>query len=70
MRALLVLVLIVGGMLLLATPGLPAGLALIAAGVGIGVPGRTEDRFMTALMLAGAAGAILTIAQFALERLG
>ena len=69
MRAVLVLGMIVVGMLLLATPGLPAGLALIAAGAWIGVPGRTEDRFMTVLMLAGGAGALWMVGQFALERL-
>jgi hypothetical protein len=69
MRAVLVLGMIVVGLLLLATPGLPAGLALIAAGAWIGVPGRTEDRFTTALMLLGGAGAIAMIVRFAWERL-
>jgi hypothetical protein len=69
MRALICLVMVVVGLLLLATPGLPAGLLLIAGAAWVGVPGRAEDRFTTGLMLMGAAGALAMMGRFALERL-
>ena len=71
MRLALALALVIPGLLLLATPWLPAGLLMCWAGWWVyersGLPDR--DGLATVLMTLGALGAAAVIVQFIAERL-
>jgi hypothetical protein len=71
MRSLLCLVLMVVGLLLLATPGLPAGLLLMYVAYRLfnGVTPAAEERFTAALMILGGLGAAAVFVTFLVQRL-
>lgn len=71
MRLVLSAVLVVIGLLLLATPALPVGLALMGLAV-LGfrsVTPAAEERFTAALMLLGGAGAAVVVVRFVLQQM-
>lgn len=71
MRLALALALIIPGILMLATPALALGLALILAGRWVyersGL--RNGDGFITLLMVLGGLGAAAMVVEFALQRI-
>lgn len=70
MRLALLLLLVIPGLVLLATPALPLGLGMICGGVWIyeRPGGRGDERFMALLMTLGGIGALAVIAQFIWQR--
>lgn len=72
MRVLLCGVLVVVGLLLLATPALPAGMLLVGLGLVLfrRVTPASEERFTAALMLLGGVGAAVVGLRFVLQLLG
>jgi hypothetical protein len=69
MRLALALGLTIPGLLLLSTPALPIGVALVAAGWWVyersGL--RAGDGLITCLMVLGGLGVVMTFAEFALQ---
>lgn len=70
MRLALLLLLVVPGLVLLATPALPLGLAMIGAGGWLYErPGsRGDEGFIAVLMLLGGLGALAVFAEFIWQR--
>ncbi len=70
MRLAILLLLVVPGLVLLATPALPLGLAMIGGGAWLyAAPGdRGDEGFIAILMLLGGLGALAVVAEFNRQR--